>query len=79
MTCEIAVIPGDGIGPEVTAAVQPLFRDVALACDFDFVTEIYDWGTERYLETGVMMLDDALIRSVVSHFRDSPDRPANHR
>ena len=62
MTYEIAVIPGDGIGPEVTAAVQPLFRDVAVAYDFDFVTEIYDWGTERYLETGVMMPDDALTR-----------------
>jgi len=62
VTYEIAVIPGDGIGPEVTAAVQPLFQDVATACGFDFVTKTYDWGTERYLETGVMMPDDALAR-----------------
>jgi isocitrate/isopropylmalate dehydrogenase len=29
MAYDIAVIPGDGIDPEIVDAVEPLFRDVA--------------------------------------------------
>jgi tartrate dehydrogenase/decarboxylase/D-malate dehydrogenase len=60
MTYEIAVIPGDGIGPTVTEAVQPLFRDLAAEYGFDFTTTEYDWGTERYLDTGAMMPEDGV-------------------
>jgi tartrate dehydrogenase/decarboxylase/D-malate dehydrogenase len=60
MAYELATIPGDGIGPEVVDAAQPLFEDVAASFDFSFESTRYDWGTERYLETGSMMPDDAL-------------------
>jgi tartrate dehydrogenase/decarboxylase/D-malate dehydrogenase len=29
MAYDIAVIPGDGIGPEIVDAAEPLFKDVA--------------------------------------------------
>jgi tartrate dehydrogenase/decarboxylase/D-malate dehydrogenase len=60
MAYEFATIPGDGIGPAVVDAAQPLFEDVASSFGFSFETTRYDWGTERYLETGSMMPDDAL-------------------
>jgi len=60
MSYEIAVIPGDGIGPTVTHAVEPLFRDLAAEYGFEFTTMEYDWGTERYLDTGAMMPDDGV-------------------
>jgi tartrate dehydrogenase/decarboxylase/D-malate dehydrogenase len=60
MTYEIAVIPGDGIGPTVTHAVESLFRDLATEYGFDFTTTEYDWGTERYLDTGTMMPEDGV-------------------
>jgi len=62
MAYEIGVIPGDGIGPEVTGAVKPLFRDIAAANEFAFETVEYGWGTERYLEKGAMLPDDGLDR-----------------
>lgn len=62
MPYDIAIIPGDGIGPTVTTAVEPLFRDLAATHGFEFTTTEYDWGTERYLETGAMMPDDGVDR-----------------
>lgn len=62
MTYDIGVIEGDGIGPEVIDAVRPLIDDVAAAHDAAVTTRDYDWGSERYLETGAMMPDDGLDR-----------------
>ena len=62
MTYDIGVIEGDGIGPEVIDAVRPLIDDVAAAHDAAVTTHDYDWGSERYLETGAMMPDDGLDR-----------------
>jgi tartrate dehydrogenase/decarboxylase/D-malate dehydrogenase len=64
MAYQIAVIPGDGIGPEVVSAVQPLLDEVAETEGFALEYTEYDWGTERYLEEGAMMPDDALDRIV---------------
>ncbi|WP_435067770.1 isocitrate/isopropylmalate dehydrogenase family protein [Haloplanus sp. C73] len=60
MTYDIALIPGDGIGPTVVDAALPLLDDVAATHGFDIDTTRYDWGTERYLEEGAMMPDDGL-------------------
>jgi tartrate dehydrogenase/decarboxylase/D-malate dehydrogenase len=61
MTNRIAVIPGDGVGPEVTAealrvlsCVATLDRSVEL--EFDF----FDWGTDFYRNHGRMMPVDGL-------------------
>jgi tartrate dehydrogenase/decarboxylase/D-malate dehydrogenase len=58
----IAVIPGDGIGPEVVDAALPLVVDAAADSGVTVETTRFEWGTEYYLEHGEMMPDDALDR-----------------
>jgi tartrate dehydrogenase/decarboxylase/D-malate dehydrogenase len=58
---KIAVIAGDGIGPEVVAAGQRVLeaaaaRDAALTLEFT----AFPWGCEYYLEHGRMMPEDGL-------------------
>lgn len=60
MSYEIATIPGDGIGPEVVDATLPLFEEVAQNHGVEVEFTRYDWGSDRYLEEGAMMPDDAL-------------------
>jgi tartrate dehydrogenase/decarboxylase/D-malate dehydrogenase len=59
---DIAVIPGDGIGPEVVDAVLPLITDAAETRETVFETTRFEWGTEYYLDHGEMMPDDGLDR-----------------
>jgi len=60
MSYDIALIPGDGIGPTVVDAALPLLAAAADAHGFAIETTRYDWGTERYLDEGAMMPDDGL-------------------
>jgi len=60
MSYDIALLPGDGIGPAVVDAALPLLGAVADEHGFDIETTRYDWGTERYLNEGAMMPDDGL-------------------
>lgn len=60
MSYDIAVIPGDGVGNEVTEAVIPFVQTVADTHDVEIATESYDWGSERYLQDGSMMPDNGL-------------------
>ncbi|WP_254546742.1 tartrate dehydrogenase [Halomarina pelagica] len=62
MTHRIAVIPGDGIGPEVVDASLSIVADAADEYGFSIETTRFDWGSERYVETGAMMPEDALDR-----------------
>ena len=66
MSYDIALIPGDGIGPEVVDATLPILDAAATAHGFDVETTRYDWGTDRYLTEGAMMPDDGLDR-LASH------------
>src|SRR5919199_3304102 len=59
---DIAVIPGDGIGGEVVPAAQRVLERAAERHGFGFRWHSYDWGCERYLETGAMMPEDGLDR-----------------
>ncbi len=55
----IAVVPGDGIGPEVVEVTVPLVeRALALEGRTLAVTEL-DWGSDRYLREGAAMPADA--------------------
>ena len=56
----IAVIPGDGTGPEVVAECVKALQAIAkqFAIDFQFTT--FDLGGERYLREGVLVSDDEL-------------------
>ena len=60
-TYKIAVIAGDGIGPEVIDEGVKLLREVArLDGSFDFEFTHFPWGCEYYKETGKMMDDDGI-------------------
>jgi tartrate dehydrogenase/decarboxylase/D-malate dehydrogenase len=56
----IAVIPGDGIGPEVTAIAVAVLDAVAPSYDLALEYEDFDWSCQRYAETGAMMPADAI-------------------
>lgn len=57
----IAVIPGDGIGQEVTpVGCEVLLNAQSLVKGFELGFELFPWGTEYYLEHGRMMPPDAL-------------------
>jgi tartrate dehydrogenase/decarboxylase/D-malate dehydrogenase len=60
-TYRIAVIPGDGIGPEViTECSQTLTSLASVHGGFQFDFQHFNWGTEYYLREGVMMPKDGL-------------------
>jgi tartrate dehydrogenase/decarboxylase/D-malate dehydrogenase len=57
----IALLPGDGIGPEVTSAARDLLVAItALDSSLVFQTEEFAWNAEQYLSTGAMMPSDGL-------------------
>jgi len=58
----IAVLPGDGIGPEVISEVAPLFECLGRAGVGAFEVETFDWGAERLLATGEAMPRDGFRR-----------------
>ena len=60
-TYKIAVIAGDGVGPEVIAeAVKVLKAVSAKDGRFEFAFTDYPWGCEYYLKTGEMMPEKGL-------------------
>jgi 3-isopropylmalate dehydrogenase len=54
----IAVIPGDGTGPEVAREGVKALEAIAGIAGFDFETRFFDYGGDRYLETGVVLTDE---------------------
>ena len=60
-THKIAVIAGDGIGPEVISEGMKVLKKVAeLDGGFKFDFTEYPWGCEYYLKEGRMMAEDGL-------------------
>ncbi len=57
---KIAVIPGDGTGPEVTAEALKVLKAVASLEGFRYELEEFDYGGERYLRTGEVLPDGAV-------------------
>src|SRR3989440_10322852 len=51
MTQRIAVIPGDGIGPEVARIGVRMLESLGLALQFDW----FDYGADRYLRDGTTL------------------------
>ena len=60
MTHRIAVIPGDGTGPEVVAEGLKVLKAVAGPANLKFDFVHYDLGGERYLKTGEVLPDSVL-------------------
>ena len=59
-TYRIAVIPGDGIGNEVTPAAIRVLDAVAARSGFRFEWERFPWGSGHYFAQGRMMPSDGL-------------------
>ncbi len=57
---KIAVIPGDGIGPEVIREAVKAARAAASAIGAHLDFTEFDWGAEKYLREGVTLPPDAL-------------------
>ncbi len=60
MVYKIAVIPGDGVGPEVIREGLKVLKAVAQKEKIEFEFIDYDFGGERYLRTGEVLPDSAL-------------------
>ena len=60
MAYKIAVIPGDGIGPEVIREGLKVLDAVAKKYNIQFAYETFDWGGDRFLATGEVMPSNAV-------------------
>ena len=57
----IALLPGDGIGPEVTKSAVQLFENIdRLEPRLTLTIESFEWNSERYLKTGRYMPENGL-------------------
>jgi 3-isopropylmalate dehydrogenase len=59
-TCKIAVIPGDGTGPEVIAEALKALDAAAAKFRLKLANTTYDIGGERYKRTGEVLPDSVL-------------------
>jgi 3-isopropylmalate dehydrogenase len=59
-TYHIAVIPGDGTGPEVTAEAVKVLKTAANKFQFKADLTTFDFGGERYKRTGETLPDSAV-------------------
>ncbi|WP_297773862.1 tartrate dehydrogenase [uncultured Roseovarius sp.] len=57
---KIALIPGDGIGKDVTEAAMTVMDTVAATAGFRLQTESFPWSCAHYHETGAMMPEDGI-------------------
>jgi len=55
---KIAVIPGDGTGPEVVAEGLKVLKAAAARFNFQYETRQFDFGGNRYLATGKILDDE---------------------
>lgn len=58
-TKRIAVIPGDGIGPEVTAEAVKVLNAAVTKSGKKLAITNFDWGADRYLRDGTTLPADA--------------------
>ncbi|HUV04942.1 MAG TPA: 3-isopropylmalate dehydrogenase [Armatimonadota bacterium] len=59
-TYKIAVIPGDGTGPEVIREGLKVLEAAASAGGLKYETQVYDFGGDRYLRTGEVLPESAI-------------------
>jgi 3-isopropylmalate dehydrogenase len=59
-TYKIAVIPGDGTGPEVVAEGVKVLKAASDRFGFELDFTWYDYGGDRYLKTGEVLPEGAV-------------------
>ena len=57
---KIAVIGGDGTGPEVVREALKVLKEIASIEKFEYQTKSFDFGGERYLATGKIIDEDQI-------------------
>lgn len=57
---KLAIIPGDGTGPEVTTEALKVLQEVSQSHQFTYELTTFDWGSQRYLKTGETLPPGAL-------------------
>ena len=57
---KIAVMPGDGTGPEVVGEGMKVLRAASKKFGFTYKEETFDYGGDRYLATGKTITDEEL-------------------
>ncbi len=60
MTKRIALIPGDGIGPEVIRVAEQVLTSVVRSRQLPLTWTAFDWGAEKYLRERVTLPADAI-------------------
>ena len=60
MTKRIALIPGDGIGSDVTAEATKILQVLATSRGLPLELVTFDWGAEKYLREGISLPAGAL-------------------
>ncbi|MCK8824395.1 3-isopropylmalate dehydrogenase [Fuchsiella alkaliacetigena] len=63
---KIAVIPGDGIGPEVIEEGVKVLEALASSSELDFSFEYFNLGADHYLETGELVTEE--VKSELAEF-----------
>ncbi len=66
MAYKIAVIPGDGTGPEVIREAMKVLAAAGKKFNFSYDSKVFDFGGERYLKTG-KTIDDSDIAELKSY------------
>ena len=66
MALDLAILPGDGTGPEVVAEAVKVLEAISKAEKFEYTTKEYDFGGDRYLATG-KIIDDEEIAQLQTH------------
>ncbi|MCK4850385.1 MAG: 3-isopropylmalate dehydrogenase, partial [Phycisphaerae bacterium] len=78
---KIAVIGGDGTGPEVVREALKVLKEVSGLEDFKYQSESFDFGGERYISTGEIINEaeierlrsfDAILLGAVGHPKVAP-------
>ncbi len=57
---KIAVLPGDGTGPEVVREGLKVLNAVNSRFNIDMEFTTYDWGGEKYIKEGIVLPDNAV-------------------
>jgi 3-isopropylmalate dehydrogenase len=60
MTLKIAVLPGDGTGPEVVREALKVLAAISKLEGFSYTTQDFNYGGDRYLSTGEIIDDDQI-------------------
>ena len=56
----VAIIAGDGIGPEVVDSAVSILQHLQSTGEIDVTTTEYDWGSGYFKATGRMMPEDGI-------------------